>query len=109
MEISYLHIILNMLLVIGLIIVCMFTLKKIRAVKYANNKSIRVVNVVPIGTKEKIILVEVNNTTLVLGATPNHIETLYVFNENQHETKQVAVETSASDMFEKQMETVANR
>jgi hypothetical protein len=32
---------------------------------------------------------EVNNTVLLVGSTPNHIETLYVFNELEY-TKPVA-------------------
>ena len=46
----------------------------------ANNKHIKIINAVSLGTKEKIVLMEVNDVVLLIGATPNHIETLHVFN-----------------------------
>lgn len=58
-----------------------FLLRKFKLAKYASNKHIKIVNIVPIGAKERIILLEVNKTILLVGATPSHIETLYVFNE----------------------------
>ena len=41
----------------------------------------KILNTISIGTKEKIILMEVNHRTLLLGSTPTHITTLYVFDE----------------------------
>ncbi len=73
--------ILNLLAVLTFIFVLMYVLKKLKLAKYAQNRHIRIINSVPIGGKEKILLLEVNNTFLLLGATPNHIETLYVFDE----------------------------
>ncbi len=73
--------ILNLLAVLTFIFVLMYVVKKLKLSKYAQNRHIKIINSVPIGGKEKILLLEVNNTFLLLGATPNHIETLYVFDE----------------------------
>jgi flagellar protein FliO/FliZ len=78
---EYTHVFLNLFAVIALMGLLFFLMKKFKLAKYASNKHIKIINIVPIGTKEKVILMEVNNTMLLLGATPNHIETLYVFNE----------------------------
>lgn len=59
----------------------MYVAKKLKLAKNNGNKQINIINAVSIGAKEKILLVEVNNTTLLLGATPNHIETLHIFYE----------------------------
>lgn len=82
---DYTHIALNLLGVIILMVIAVYILKKLKVSKHPNAKQIKIINTVPIGSKERIILVEVNNTVLLLGATPNHIETLYVFNEPEPE------------------------
>lgn len=83
MESEYTHIIFNLLAVIALLGVLFFVAKKLRFNKCPENKKINIINAVSIGAKEKIILLEVNNAILLVGATPMHIETLYVFNENE--------------------------
>ena len=81
MESEYLHFGLNLLAVMALLIGLGFVLKKINKVKYKGNKQINIINVVSIGAKEKIILLEANGSTLLIGATANHIETLHRFND----------------------------
>ncbi len=78
---EYTHVFLNFFVVIALMCVLFYLMRKFKLAKYAGNKNIKIINVMPIGAKEKVILMEVNNTILLLGSTPNHIETLYVFNE----------------------------
>lgn len=81
MESEYLHFGLNLLAVMALLIGLGFLLKKINKVKYSGNKQIKIMNVVSIGAKEKIILLEVNGSTLLIGATANHIEMLHKFSD----------------------------
>lgn len=78
---EYGHIILNLVVVLGLIIFLLYLLKKFKFAKKGGAQHIKIINMVPVGAKEKIILLEVNKAILLIGATPNHIETLYVFNE----------------------------
>ena len=82
---EYAHIILNLMVVIALLAVLFFVAKKLKVNKYSENKKINILNAVSIGTKEKILLLEVNNAILLIGATPSHIETLYVFGESESE------------------------
>lgn len=84
---EYSHTALSLLGVLALIIVLMYVLKKIRSSKTFNHSSIRIINAMSIGTKEKIILVDVNNTLLLIGATPSHIGTLHVFKDNELEVE----------------------
>lgn len=91
---EYAHMISNLIAVITLIFVLVFVMKKLKIAKYAGNKHIKIINVVPIGPKEKLMLMEVNNVFLLVGATANHIETLYVFNELS--AAEVAVEEQLS-------------
>jgi flagellar protein FliO/FliZ len=78
---EYSHMILNLLGILILILIAMYLLKKFRATKDSRTKHIKIINTVPIGAKERVILMEVNNTVLLVGTTPSHIETLYVFDE----------------------------
>lgn len=85
---EYLHFGLNLLAVLSLMIFLAYLLKRVRQVKNEGNKQIKVVNVVSIGAKEKIILLEVNGSALLIGATANHIATLHRFDEmNSIDTK----------------------
>ncbi|RDI39966.1 flagellar biosynthetic protein FliO [Aquicella lusitana] len=96
MENEYTHVIFNLFIVTSLIIILFFILKKFKLGRYKNSSYIRVMHVLPIGAKEKILFVEVNNTFILLGVTANHIEKLHVFDSlNTEELK----EHTANDYF----------
>lgn len=78
---EYAHILLNLLAVIALLVVIFYVARKMKLNKYSENKKINIINAVSIGSKEKIILLEVNNAILLIGATPTQIATLHVFEE----------------------------
>lgn len=81
MESDYLHAVVNLMLVLGLILLCVYLLKKFRFAQFNREKYINIIQNVPLGTKERIVLIEVNNSYFLLGATANQIQTLHVFNE----------------------------
>lgn len=83
MDSEYLHMMVNLLAVIFLLIVCIVMIKKFRFPKFTNNNQIKVINSYPIGSKERIILLEVKNKIILIGATANHVSTLHVFNEQE--------------------------
>lgn len=78
---EYVHVMLNLVGVMGLMALLFFLAKKFKFARHATNKHMKILHVLPLGSKEKIMLLEVNNTFLLLGVTPNHIETLYSFSE----------------------------
>jgi flagellar protein FliO/FliZ len=86
MTMEYTHMLVSLFGVITLLLVCLYVMKKFKVANNVGDRQIKIMNAVSIGTKEKILLVEVNKTVLLLGATPSHIETLYVFNELAEET-----------------------
>lgn len=87
MGMEYFHVMLSLAAVISLMLVLVYFIKKFKLTRYAANKHVKVINIIPIGSKEKIILVQVKDSKLLLGVTANHIETLYVFNETDREEK----------------------
>lgn len=76
---EYMHILLNLFAVLSLIFITLFVLKKIKSNRYSANKYINIIQVVPVGAKERVILLEANNVFLLVGATPNHITVLHSF------------------------------
>lgn len=81
MSSEYARIIYSLVIVFGLIFVLLYCLKKFKLTRLVGNKHINIINSVSIGLKERIMLIEVNKVFLLIGSTPSHIETLYVFNE----------------------------
>lgn len=81
MESEYIHFGLNLLAILALMIGLVFVLKKIKQVKYNGNNQIKIINAVSVGAKERIVLLEVKGSTLLIGATANHITTLHRFND----------------------------
>ena len=76
---EYIRMVINLGLVLLLMFVLVYFLKKFKGSKLSNNKYIKIINIVSIGPKEKLILVEANNVTLLIGSTPNQIETLHTY------------------------------
>lgn len=76
---QYLQVMLNLVGLLAVLFLVLYLTKRFKIGKYSAEHQIKVLNIVSIGAKEKIVLVEINDTKLVLGATPNHIETLYSY------------------------------
>ena len=89
MENEYAHMLMNLILVLAFMLVLVFILKKMKFAKQSANQAIKVINMVSIGTKEKIILLDVRDKVLLVGVTPNHIQTLHVFDGlHQNQSKE---------------------
>jgi flagellar protein FliO/FliZ len=65
---------------LGVVLLLLFAglwvLKKITGTSGVNNSLVKVVGGTAIGTRERIVVVEMGQTWLVLGVTPNSINTL---------------------------------
>lgn len=81
METAYSHVVINLMVIFVFILVAAIFVKKLKLNKYINNQHIKVLTAVSIGHKEKLILIQVKDKQLLIGATPSHIETLQVFDE----------------------------
>ena len=76
---EYGHILFNLFALVVVIMLSVVILKKFKLAKMSGNQYINIMQVMPIGQKEKILLVEVQGAFLLLGATATHIETLHIF------------------------------
>lgn len=70
-------------LILPLIIGVIYCLKRIQARPFGRRASVSmtITQQLAIGSKERLVCVEVNGTHLVLGVTPHAISTLHVFTD----------------------------
>ncbi|MGB6190197.1 MAG: flagellar biosynthetic protein FliO [Aeromonas molluscorum] len=68
---------LSSLLVIGLILVLGFLLKKSKLTQVMGGGQMKVIASLPLGYKEKLLVVKVGEQQLLLGVTPQQVNFLY--------------------------------
>jgi flagellar protein FliO/FliZ len=68
---------LSSLLVIGLILVLGFLLKKSKLTQVIGGGQMKVIASLPLGYKEKLLVVKVGEQQLLLGVTPQQVNFLY--------------------------------
>ena len=73
---SFLQMLFGLALVLGLLFAGVWFLKRLTGATGPNSNLARVVGATPIGARERIVIVELGQTWLVLGVTPNNINTL---------------------------------
>jgi flagellar protein FliO/FliZ len=73
---SFLQMLFGLALVLGLLFAGVWFLKKLTGAAGPHGSLARVVSATPIGARERIVIVELGQTWLVLGVTPNSINTL---------------------------------
>ncbi|BBI98770.1 hypothetical protein FGKAn22_04630 [Ferrigenium kumadai] len=74
---SIVQIIFSLLLVLAAIVLVAWLLKRMNMVQQGQGNQLKVLGGVAIGQRERIVLVEVNDTWLVVGVGPNQIRTLH--------------------------------
>ncbi|TVP88924.1 MAG: flagellar biosynthetic protein FliO [Pseudomonadaceae bacterium] len=72
---------LGLMLVVGLIFVLGFLLRRVGPMAGIGSQQIRVISSLPLGTRDRLLLVDVAGTQMLLGASAGRINTLHVFDE----------------------------
>ncbi|BES71966.1 hypothetical protein RE428_29840 [Marinobacter nanhaiticus D15-8W] len=67
--------------VIALIFGCAWLVKRMNGLTGINSQAMRIVSVLSVGARERIVLVDVGGTQILVGITPSAIRTLHVFDE----------------------------
>ena len=67
----------GMLLVLGLILLCAWLARRFGLQRLGGGRLVRVVSSAALGTRERVVVVEVAGTWLVLGVTPSQVNTLH--------------------------------
>ncbi|MCG2580445.1 MAG: flagellar biosynthetic protein FliO [Marinobacter sp.] len=71
----------GLLAVIAIIYGCAWIIRRMNGMTGMNNQAIKVVSVMALGARERIALIDVGGTQILVGITPSAIRTLHVFDE----------------------------
>jgi flagellar protein FliO/FliZ len=80
---SIVQIIFSLLLVIAAIMLVAWLLKRVNAGQLGSGNMLKILGSVAIGQRERIVLVEVKDTWLVVGVGPGQIRTLHTLNKQE--------------------------
>lgn len=71
----------GLVVVIALIFGCAWLVRRMNGLTGMNNQAMRIVSVLSVGARERIVLIDVGGTQILVGITPSAIRTLHVFDE----------------------------
>jgi flagellar protein FliO/FliZ len=74
---SVLQVIFSLLLVLAAVFVVGWILKRINLPQHGAGNALKVISGVAVGQRERIVLVEVNDTWLVVGVAPGQVNALH--------------------------------
>lgn len=72
--------ILGLLLVVVVILVLAWLLKRVNGLQFKHQK-MKVISSVPLGTRERVVLLEVGDKQLLIGVAPGHVSLIESFAE----------------------------
>ena len=72
---------LGLLFVLAIIVGCAWLIKRMGGISGTNSNTIKVLSVMSVGSRERLALVDVGGQQLLLGVTPQQINTLHTFAE----------------------------
>ncbi|WP_394169470.1 flagellar biosynthetic protein FliO [Saccharospirillum alexandrii] len=76
---DYMRLGLTLLFIVGLIFACGWLVRRMAGGTGFNNRHIKVLSVMPLGTREKLMLIKAADETLLIGVTAQSISTLHRF------------------------------
>ena len=72
---------LSLLLVLGIVFAAAWLTRRLRGFGRFGNGALQVVTEISVGTKERVVLVQVGKQQLLLGVAPGRVNTLHVLDE----------------------------
>ncbi|CAH1387757.1 Flagellar biosynthesis protein fliO [Candidatus Nitrotoga sp. M5] len=94
------QVIFSLLLVLAAVVLVAWILKRINLPQHAAGNLIKVQATVAVGQRERIVLVEVNDTWLVVGVAPGQVRTLHSMAKAELPASQVNMDNSANGKFQ---------
>ncbi|VAW64492.1 hypothetical protein MNBD_GAMMA09-908 [hydrothermal vent metagenome] len=78
---SVLNMLMGLVVVVALILGLAWILKKYGKLANYNQADMKILGGLSLGSREKALLIEVDNVRLLVGVSPGHIQTLHVLND----------------------------
>lgn len=61
------------------IVALAWVVKRLNVASFGGNKTMQILSVLPVGTREKVVLVEVGGQQILLGVAPGRVNAVHVF------------------------------
>jgi len=97
---SILQVIFSLLLVLAAVVLVAWILKRINLPHHAAGNLIKVQATVAVGQRERIVLVEINDTWLVVGVAPGQVRALHSMPKAELPASQVSMDSSTNGKFQ---------
>lgn len=75
------QVLLSLVLVVGAIVLLSFLLKKINLQARTGSGAVRILSVVPLGAKDRLLLVAVGEEQLLIGSSPGNVQKLHTLDK----------------------------
>ena len=106
---SYLQAALALILIIGLLMATAWLARKVSGGKGFGQGGMKVIGGVALGPREKLVLVEVGDTWLVIGLVPGQIRTLHQLPKGSDFHPSQATHANAEAPFKQWLKTISER
>ena len=97
---SILQVIFSLLLVLAAVVLVAWILKRINLPQHGAGNLLKVISGVAVGQRERIVLVEVNDTWLVVGVAPGQVRTLHSMPRAELPTSQAGTSSDTDGKFQ---------
>lgn len=75
------HVVLSLIIVVAIIFAMAWLFKRARAIVPGSAKNVRVVTQIPVGRKERVVLIQAGECQLLIGVAPGRVEMLHVLDQ----------------------------
>lgn len=106
---TYLQATLALLLIIGLLLGATWAARKVSGGKMFGQGNMRVISGIALGPKERIVLVEVEDSWLVIGIVPGQIRTLHTLPKGMDINQAQADDSRTPQPFSEWLKTIRER
>ncbi|RFC32238.1 MAG: flagellar protein FliO/FliZ [Candidatus Nitrotoga sp. SPKER] len=97
---SIMQVIFSLLLVLAAVVLVAWILKRINLPQHTAGNLMKVQAAVAVGQRERIVLVEINDTWLVVGVAPGQVRTLHSMPKTELPTTQVSMAINTNGKFQ---------
>lgn len=104
-----LQLLLGLGLVVGFILMLAWLARRVGGVRGYSMGSMKVLGGMSMGAREKVVLMQVGNTQILLGVAPGRIQTLHVLDEPVGATAQPDAQEHGADTFAARLKTILKR
>ena len=96
----------SLLLVLGAIIAVAWLFKRMNLTQQGTGNLLKVIGSVAIGQRERVVLIEVNDTWLFVGVGPGQIRTLHTLDKSEIEPSSQQLDSAPDNKFAKLLSSI---